>query len=224
MNIPVDRFGQAILYVIAFVLCTTVHEFGHAWVATRLGDPTPGSQGRLTLNPIRHIDPIGTLLLPLLLNLFAPGAPLLAWGRPVETQPRHYSRRFSMLTGRMFVAAAGPLMNLVMAMVMSILVVGGVRMGVLSADLADTLQNHLIVLNLWLLFFNLLPIPPLDGGDVLAWALPRSMHGLVDVLRRYGFLILMVMLMVPQVMNTILTPAAIMIGLWKMALAAGMSG
>src|SRR5438477_12754816 len=106
----------ALIYVIALVLSVTVHEFGHAWVADRLGDRLPRSQGRVTLNPLAHIDPIGTILMPLLI-VFAPGAPLLGWGRPVQTNPAAYTRRLRMKHGDMLVSAAGPAMNLILAFV-----------------------------------------------------------------------------------------------------------
>ena len=122
VDISADQVRVALFYVIAFVVSVSVHEFGHAFVADRLGDRIPRLQGRLTLSPIAHIDPVGTLAVPLLGALVA-GLPLFAWGKPVQTNPANYTRRFSTRTGSMLVAAAGPFMNLVLAVVGSIVIV-----------------------------------------------------------------------------------------------------
>jgi Zn-dependent protease len=190
----IDQVQRVILNLIAFILCIAVHEFGHAWVANRLGDPTPRLQGRLTLSPLHHIDPFGTLLMPILGAFTA--MPLLAWGRPVQINPVALSRRFSMTTGRMLVAIAGPAMNLVMAIVVSVIIVIAARLGA-PHRLLDGAFHYLVELNISLMIFNLVPIPPLDGGSVLAWLLPRSMQNVVDFLARYGFLILMVLVLTP---------------------------
>ena len=216
MNITTETVKELILFLIALVLSIGVHEFGHAWVATKLGDALPRSQGRLTLNPVKHADPIGTLLFPTLMHLFH--LPLLGWGRPVETNPPSFTRRFSRATGKMFVAIAGPLMNLVLALVVSLVIVIGVRTGIMSLEMADGLFKHLVRLNLLLMFFNLLPIPPLDGGEVLAWVLPRNLQFIVDFLYRWGFLILLGMAMIPQVMGVLLTPVMILSQYWSQAL------
>lgn len=219
MNFEIDRVGDAILYVLAFVMCVSVHEFGHAFVATKLGDPIPRSQGRLTLSPLKHIDPIGTLLVPFLMQLMGAAGriPLLAWGRPVETNPTMYTRRFSLNTGRLFVALAGPGMNLVMALAVSLVTVLGLQAGIFGPDAAKFLITHLVVLNLYLMFFNLLPIPPLDGGAVMAWFLPRSMQHVVEFFERWGFLILLGLLF-SGMLGPLMTPAAAFIDLWIDAL------
>jgi len=199
LNIGADEIKHVILYLITFILCITVHEFGHAWVANRLGDPTPRSQGRVTLAPQHHIDPIGTILMPIIMALSASSGvlPLLAWGRPVQTNPMAYSRRVSMSTGRMLVSLAGPFMNLVMALVVSIVIVIAAKLNV-SGELLTDAFNYLVRLNLSLMVFNLLPIPPLDGGAVLAWVLPRSLHNVVDFLARYGSFILLFLVISPS--------------------------
>src|SRR5678815_3061922 len=120
VDISADQVRAALFYVLAFVVSVSVHEFGHAFVADRLGDRNPRLQGRLTLSPLAHIEPIGTLAVPLLGVLV--GLPLFAWGKPVQTNPANYTRRFSMRTGSMLVAAAGPFMNLVLAFVGSVAV------------------------------------------------------------------------------------------------------
>jgi len=197
LNIGIDQVQHAIMYLIAFILCISVHEFGHAWVANRLGDPTPGSQGRISLAPQRHIDPIGTILMPILMAFSSSAAlPLLAWGKPVETNPLAYTHRLSMSTARMMVALAGPFMNLLLAFVVSLMIVVAARLEAPGTLLA-TVFHYMVRLNLSLMVFNLLPIPPLDGGAVLAWVLPRSMHNIVDFLARYGAFILLFLVISP---------------------------
>jgi Zn-dependent protease len=206
-----DDWGQGILFLIALILSVSVHEFGHAWAATRLGDSLPRAQGRLTLNPVRHIDPVGTLLFPILMLVFK--VPLLGWGRPVQTNPLNYTRRFSRSTGHMLVAIAGPAMNMLMALVISLLIVAGAKAGVMNREFGETLITHLVVLNLTLLFFNLLPIPPLDGGAVLAWFLPRSMQGVIEFLNRWGFIILLGLVMTP-LLGYLMLPGRYLTVLW----------
>jgi Zn-dependent protease len=158
MDITPEQFRVALISLAAFVVSIAVHEFGHAFTADRLGDDTPRKQGRLTLSPVSHVDPLGTLLLPLI-ALFSPGAPLLAWGKPVQSNPRNYTKRVSPLFGHMLVAISGPLMNLLLAVVTSavILVLG--KAGVLSLSVAEGLVRYLVALNLFLMFFNLIPCP-----------------------------------------------------------------
>ena len=105
--------------LIVLVISIAVHEFGHAWVADRLGDDTPARQGRVTLNPVAHADPIGTLLMPLGAMLWAASAHQFigagfGWGKPVQSQPRNYTRKLRMATGQALVAIAGPLMNVLL--------------------------------------------------------------------------------------------------------------
>jgi Zn-dependent protease len=202
LNIGIDQVQRAVLYLIAFILCIAAHEFGHAWVANRLGDPTPRLQGRLTLSPVHHIDPIGTLLMPILMAFTS--VPLLAWGRPVQYNPAALSRRFTMSTGRMLVAIAGPAMNLIMALLVSILIIVAAWLGA-PGQLLNGVFHYLVRLNLSLMIFNLLPIPPLDGGSVMAWLLPRSMHNVVDFLERYGGLLLLVLVLAPSIGMPIIT-------------------
>ena len=219
MNIGADQLQSAISYLIAFILSIAVHEFGHAWVANRLGDPTPRLQGRLTLAPQHHIDPIGTILMPLIMAFTS--APLLAWGRPVQINPAAFTRRFSMSTGRMLVAIAGPLMNLVMALLVSVIIIVAARLGA-PDHLLYAAFHYLVQLNLSLMIFNLLPIPPLDGGSVLAWLLPRSMHNLVDFLARYGGIMLMLLVLSPSLglpgMNVIAYPIRVITAYWLLGL------
>ena len=130
MDITPDTVRVALFSLMAFIVSVSVHEFGHAFVADRLGDRIPRLQGRLTLSPRAHIDLIGTIAVPLFGALS--GYPLIAWGKPVQTNPANYTKRFSMTTGHMLVAAAGPFMNLVLAVFMSVVIVILAKAGVLS--------------------------------------------------------------------------------------------
>jgi Zn-dependent protease len=173
----------AFLNVLLLWILTTPHEFAHAWVATRLGDDTPRLQGRLTLNPLAHVDWIGTTLLPFATSFL--GAGLLGWGRPVYSDPRKL--RWG-LNGLAIVALAGPLSNVAMAVIMAVLSVA-----TLSAipALAQFLA-HGVELSLYLAIINMLPFPPLDGSKLLLAArLPAVVY---MELSRFGFVLLIVLI------------------------------
>jgi Zn-dependent protease len=224
VEISADQVRAALFYVIAFVVSVSVHEFGHAFVADRLGDRIPRLQGRLTLSPIAHIDPVGTLAVPLLGALMA-GLPLFAWGKPVQTNPANYTRRFSVRTGSMLVAAAGPFMNLVLAVIGSIVIVMLTRAGVLSPALQRALIGYVVVLNFVLLFFNLIPLGPLDGAAVLAGLLPPSMQRIAELNRKYGMLVLLLLFLSPSMglpgLGLIMAPVYKLIGAWVRMLGVG---
>lgn len=213
-----EQFKELLLLLIALVLSVCVHEFGHAFMAVKLGDDLPRRQGRLTLNPLAHADPVGTLLFPALamylsMSSGAGRLPLLGWGRPVQTNTLAYTRRLTRRTGHMLVAIAGPTMNLILATILSVIVVLGARFGVLDLAAGKFVLSRLVSLNLVLLFFNLLPVPPLDGGAVLAWILPTSLQHVVEFLERWGFMILLALLLTPA-LGFLMRPAYHVIGLW----------
>ncbi len=195
---------QIAIYVICLVIAVSVHEFAHAFAADRLGDPTPSREGRLTLNPVSHADPVGTLALPVMAGLFH--LPLLGWGRPVPTQPSHYTRKISMRAGLALVAFAGPLSNLLQAALTLVLLKVLVVAGVSTQGLAEILLTF-FQLNLILFAFNLLPLHPLGGGRILAWLLPPKLSYIDDFFARWGGLILLVLvILLPEVLGAMLAP------------------
>jgi Zn-dependent protease len=184
------NFAQIFISFVVLVFSLTVHESAHAWAADRLGDPTARLLGRVSLNPLVHVDPIGTVLFPLAGMIS--GAPLIGWAKPVPVAVWRFER------GRrdyLMVAAAGPLSNLGLAFAAAVAwrllepsLVGPSQAGVL-APLARVAWEALQI-NLLLAIFNLLPVPPLDGGTVLSGVLPERAAAALDRLRPYGFIVL----------------------------------
>lgn len=177
--------------LIAFVVAVTIHEFMHAFTAYQLGDPTAARLGRVTLNPVAHFDPFGFLMLIFLLV----GGFGLAWGRPVPINPANFR---DPKRGMLLTAAAGPLSNLVQAAIFAL----PLRLAPASIDrwppFAVTLLQELIVINLLLAAFNVIPIPPLDGHKILVGLLPDFWYPLLAPLERQGFLLLLVILFLPM--------------------------
>jgi Zn-dependent protease len=187
LNIDV---AQVFILFIVLLFSLTVHEMAHAFTADRLGDPTARMLGRISLNPMVHADPIGTVLFPLI--ALVTGAPLIGWAKPVPVDVRnlrHHRRDY------MLVAAAGPASNLVIALASSIVLaalpISPQTLGEtnVSAPIAAILGTAMR-LNVLLAVFNMLPIPPLDGGNVLAGLLPPRLAVSFNQVRPYGFLLL----------------------------------
>ena len=186
-------FAGIFISFIVLLFSLTVHEMAHAWTADRLGDPTARLLGRISLNPIVHADLFGTIVLPLV--SMVSGATLIGWAKPVPVNLRylHHPRRDYML-----VAAAGPASNLVLALfaalLLAIVPISPATVGEsnVSVPVAQIL-SRLMRLNVLLALFNMLPIPPLDGGNVLAGLLPPNVAELFNKLRPYGFVLLYVL-------------------------------
>ena len=187
-----------VLSLIAVLTAIILHEVSHGYVAYRLGDPTAKMRGRLTLNPLAHVDPIGTILVPLVLVVIR--SPFLfGWAKPVPINPNYFRNPFR---GMLYVAIAGPTTNLGLALVTT--AVGRLLLvafpdpfffarGTFAANLIGavlTLLGVFVVFNIILAVFNMIPIPPLDGSRVLAYFLPPAGRRIMIMLERYGFLIL----------------------------------
>ena len=210
---PDINFAQVFIAFIVLLFSLTVHESAHAWTADRLGDPTARLLGRVSLNPIVHADPIGTVLFPIL--ALVSGVGLIGWAKPVPVNTRrlgHPRRDF------MIVAAAGPVSNLIIAVgaagLLAIVPVTPVTLGEpnLSAPVA-TILFRAVQLNVLLAVFNMIPIPPLDGGNVLSGLLPRPLAATFDRLRPYGF-ILLYGLMFSGYLWTIVDPPSRLLRSW----------
>jgi Zn-dependent protease len=212
---------DGLTYLVALVLSICVHEFGHAFIADKLGDPMPRAQGRVTLNPIAHIDPVGTLLMPILAFMMGPavGGRILGWGKPVQVSlsPRSLTRRWSAKFSHLLIAIAGPLMNIVFAIVLSGVYVALVRFGGDRALALVQPVGGIIAMNIGLFFFNLIPCPPLDGGAVLRGILPRSLEWIADGLDKYGFVILLGLLMTGA-LRWVMMPAYYVMSYWAVTL------
>jgi Zn-dependent protease len=207
-----SNIGQLLALLLILLFSLTVHESAHAWTANRLGDPTARRLGRISLNPVVHIDPIGTILLPLV--AFMAGGLIFGWAKPVPVNPRNlknYRRDF------LLIAAAGPASNLLLATAASLLMRVGPAGAAASGGIASVLFDMgfmVIQLNLLLAVFNMIPIPPLDGGNVLAGLLPGPLaDGYDRVVRPYGFMILLVLMMTGTLYDLIIPPFGVLSGL-----------
>jgi Zn-dependent protease len=194
-----------VISLLVLILSLSVHEAAHAWSASQLGDDTAKRLGRVTLNPVVHVDPIGTLLLPIV--AMVSGAPLIGWAKPtpVNTRNLRQPRRDSIL-----VTAAGPVSNLLIAFAAAAAMRAGATAG---GDWLDVLLYDALTLNVLLAVFNMLPIPPLDGGQILMALLPRPVAMKLGFLYEYGFLILMGLL-VAGVLWTLIGPPYYLILSW----------
>ena len=182
-GLHLGQIQYALINVLLLWMLTAPHEFAHAWVATRLGDDSPRNDGRVTLNPLAHVDWIGTALLPFVTSLT--GAGFLGWGRPVSTNP---AKLRGGLNGLALVALAGPASNIVMAVLLAAVAIATVR----TAPGLSGFAQRGVLLSIYLALFNLLPVPPLDGSKLLlASRIPITLY---RELARAGFLVLVVLM------------------------------
>jgi Zn-dependent protease len=193
-----DLFSTLIGFGIVLV-SLTIHEAAHAWTADRLGDPTARELGRVSLNPVVHADLIGTVIFPLV--ALTTGAPIIGWAKPVPVNTRrlrHHRRDF------MIVAAAGPISNFLQAFILA--AVFRILYEPTAVDLVPAILRLAVQTNLLLAFFNLIPIPPLDGGNVLAGLVPEGAARALDSVRQFGFILLYALMLTGTLSALILPP------------------
>lgn len=211
MDLTPDKIRWILIYVFVLLISVALHEFGHAFMADKLGDDTPRRQGRVTLNPLAHADPVGTLLLPLIGSIY--GATTghgggFGWGKPVQWQPHRIGRRFSMSTAKILVAVAGPSMNLLLAAVIAVVhaILLSQHVLMLGSEVSNIL-TFAVLTNFVLFFFNLLPVPPLDGGHVAQSFMPYRHRDKFDHFARYSPFIVLGFMLIPQMQVVFTWPA-----------------
>jgi Zn-dependent protease len=210
--LPDINFAQIFIAFTVLLFSLTIHEMAHAWTADQLGDPTARLLGRVSLNPLVHADLIGTILFPLIAAIS--NIPLIGWAKPVPVnvrQLRHPRRDY------VLVAAAGPTSNLALAiasaLALMIMPVSPVTIGEpnVSAPLASTLSLAMRI-NVLLAVFNMIPIPPLDGGNVIGGLLPRALAFRFDALiRPYGFILLYALMLTRGLDYLIVRPSSLLL-------------
>jgi Zn-dependent protease len=183
-----DLFRIVVQFAVV-LFAISVHESAHAWMADRCGDPTARLQGRITLNPIAHIDLFGTIIFPILLAVM--GAPVFGWAKPVMVNPYNFRNR---RRDGMLVAAAGPASNLLVAGVAILVFLALKGTGLLASPPVFTILLSLIIINIYLAVFNLIPIPPLDGSGVLEGMLKGNALRAYEQIKPYGFFILIIII------------------------------
>jgi Zn-dependent protease len=199
------NLNDYIIHVLVVVISIAFHEFGHAIAADKLGDLTPRYQGRITLWPDKHLDPLGFVMI-LVTSLGMPG---LGWGKPVLCNPSKFKNPRS---GMMLVAVAGPAMNLALALVFGLMLRAALNTSPdpdawMQETLAGKFAFNLVWINLVLLFFNLIPIHPLDGGKIFSGFLPASQARAYDrFMGAYGMIILLVLVMSGTLLSSIISP------------------
>lgn len=185
-----DKVFNVIVQFAAVLFAISVHESAHAWSADRCGDPTARLMGRVTLNPIAHIDLFGTIIFPLLLAIV--GAPVFGWAKPVLVNPRNFRNR---RRDGMIVAAAGPLANILISLAVIALLLAFFQPIMAASSptvlLLVRIATFLLLINIFLAVFNLIPIPPLDGSGILEGLLRGQARAWYERIKPYGFFILL---------------------------------
>ncbi len=210
-----NLISHLVVYMVVLLLAISAHEAGHAWMSHKFGDDTAYMLGRVTLNPVKHTDPIGTLLIPILSFVFSAvggslGAiPLIGWGIPTPVNPRNWT---NYKLANVMVSIAGVLANLILMLIgivaAKIMMMQGFTIGDFfgqSTNPVAILVGNMMILNLSLFVFNLLPFPPLDGSKILSTFLPASFEPILNLLEQFGFLILMALIYI-GVFRLIITP------------------
>lgn len=216
-----EQIKWILISILVLVGSVAFHEFGHAIMADKLGDDTPRRQGRVTLNPIAHADPIGTLLLPLIGGAMAAsggGVGGFGWGRPVQWVASRVNRKWKMSTAAILVSLAGPAMNVLLAVLL-----GGIHAILMATGLLEPVVTHgtqfaftdfpgqilrfAVTTNFVLFFFNLVPAPPLDGGHVAQELMPYRKRKAFEEYARFGPFVVMAVAMIPVLAQIFTVPA-----------------
>lgn len=200
-----------VLSIPGLLIAISFHEFAHAFVADKLGDDTPRRKGRLSLNPLAHLDPYGTFLM-----IFAG----FGWGKPVEINPLNFNRKVSMKGGSAMVAAAGPIMNFILAIVFSVLYGILLRTSFVTSTVGEVISNiilYTISMNVGLGVFNLIPLPPLDGSKILLALLPSHAQEWYEDNQRILYIIFLIIWITPIASN-IVSPIISSIDSWLLKL------
>ena len=212
LNSPSALLGLAIS-IPGILIGITFHEFAHAWVADKLGDDTPRRQGRLTLNPLAHLDPYGAILM-----LFAG----FGWGKPVEINPNNFNRKVALKQGNAIVSFAGPAMNLILAVIFSIIyglivAVGNTLVLTTTGGVVLLALQYTITMNVGLAIFNLIPLPPLDGSKIILIFLPTKARQWFENNQRILYIFFLIIWITP-ISSWIISPAisAVNSGLMKL--------
>lgn len=185
-----DRIAWGLTYYVVLLFSLSVHESAHGFMALQMGDDTAARQGRVTLNPLSHIDPVGTVLIPLLQILWG-GVPLLGWAKPTPVGAQNFRR---LARGHLLVAAAGPASNVILAVLFTVGLFLGLRSGARESEPVMAILNTGVQMNVVLALFNLVPLPPLDGSWVASWGLPRPVAARYDrIVEPYGQWILLIL-------------------------------
>ena len=190
-----------VLSIPGILIAITFHEFAHAFAADKLGDDTPRRQGRLNLNPFKHLDPFGTIML-----VFAG----FGWGKPVEINPRNFNRDISLSKAEAIVSAAGPLMNILLAIVFEIIACVIIKFAPAfyyssTGLIVDAILTSIVITNLGLGIFNLIPLPPLDGSKILCGFLPYNAKNWIESHSQI-FEIIFIALWIVGILSLIISP------------------
>ena len=204
--------SRVLIWAVPVLFSIVIHEVAHGWTAYKLGDNTAKDMGRLTLNPLVHVDVMGTLILPLIMIVM--GGPVFGWAKPVPFNPYNFHPHVDRRNGTMWVAVSGPASNFVLAFIASFVLVISQRFlsGLPSILYMSIFQlaQALVFINLILGFFNLIPLPPLDGSKILMRFLPREIEPYFLKLERYGLLILILILATGGFSSLVLGPVKLL--------------
>ena len=201
-----ETLATGLTSFVVLLFSLSFHEAAHAWAALRMGDQTAQREGRITLNPIAHIDPLGTLVIPIM-QIFFQGIPLIGWAKPTPYNPGNFDRNVSVARGHVVVAGAGPLSNLVLAVGFSLVLFVALRtVGPDMGEAPIALLTRGVQINVALGIFNLFPLPPLDGSKVASWGLPRRLGERYDrIFEPFGPWLLLV-LVATGLLGVVLSP------------------